>query len=681
MGHKMREKSTLFVIGIMISCSPLMNIVVTGNSLENPSISSVESPDWWKAGAGATELLFLQKRNIADLAKEMISSEPADAQQAMLKINIMMRAGMNNEAIKTLKLLKRLCPNLDNHQISCIYYAATDKYGAWNIARATVEIFADNISELCLYNRLEAHFENSGWDVNSIDSWFANMPADKTGFWIKEHLRYNAKHGREKELLRRLSDEVKTHADDPNAVIRFLDAVIYAHDAGKSDWDVSWISETCRPNKASSTSDIADRLKTLNHWLPAAKLYGLAMDIPLTDAEVDHMGMMCQIPLPKETLKMQFAANVRENLAQCLLKTGETQESQQLMEEAAKIREKYNLGSNMSLAGVVQAQSGARVIEAQIREKEEQSRDDPEYWLDRAFYYRGRKEPDEEEKAYKKALELARPTPTPRGKAQPNVRDRVIRDYTTFLKNAKRDEEAVLLLTKELRDVPANLSSVQVSANILARDFERLIDPNEEVYWKWLSNRQKWEHTEEGLLQRMLKNANNMKPEECFAHAEKLAKDNPSRSKTLGCIMKGMILFQRSIPLLRYAVEHTDDNEIWESAVFCLLESYLDSGDWKRAEAIFPQAASRLSAGKISEWYGRISIVAAKSGAKEDAIRIWKKVANINLCEWDVIRGLAKAGLKKELVEYYENIQKSLPDSEAPGKVFEILAERRYSGS
>ena len=62
----------------------------------------------------------------------------------MYKIDIYMRAGMNNEAIEMLRELKSLSPQLNDYQIGLIYYDACDAYEAWRVAKATVEIFAEN---------------------------------------------------------------------------------------------------------------------------------------------------------------------------------------------------------------------------------------------------------------------------------------------------------------------------------------------------------------------------------------------------------------------------------------------------------------------------------------------------------------------------------------------------------
>lgn len=674
-------KTALFIvfIGSTVICLFCTSAVSQESSGQPPRESSTKEPDWWNTARDVTDLLFVQKKSLVDLVRSMMDTKPQDAHEAMLKINIMMRAGMTKEAKVALEALKELRPKLDNYSVNRIYYTAVDKYRAWEIARSTVEIFADNISELTLENRLLEHFQESGWGVTNIDNWLANMPVGKNNFWIKERFRFSAKHGEEKQLLQQLTEDLKKEPNDVAKAIAFLDAILYARDYAKDYWDPSWIAEICKPTEATEARSLAERLKRTKKWPAAAKVYRLAIAVPLTNEEVNNLAMMCAAFVPEVKLRMGFAATVREELAECLLKMEEKQEAQSLMEEAAEIREKHNLSRNMFFAGIVQGESGARVIEKKIVSEEKEREDNPEYWLERADYYRGRKETNDEENAYKKALQLAKPafqTSLRRGHRRSNFRAQAISQYARFLKRERRKQDLVLLLNNELDVAPADSYSAQAAARMLAYDFEQLIDPSEEVYWTWLQNNPKWDHPEERFLWEMLQNVNAKELGLYFLRAEKLTEGkDPSRSKALGWIMSRMKFPHRSIPLLKYAIEHSEDKGERESVTCCLFESYLDCSDWKSSEAIFPEAVKCLTAREVPEWYGRIAVVAAKNGAKDEAMRIWQSVANINPGEWNIVRELSKAGLRERLKEYYKNLQKHLPDSDVPRKALRVLAK------
>jgi hypothetical protein len=134
-----------------------------------------------------------------------------------------------------------------------------------------------------------------------------------------------------------------------------------------------------------------------------------------------------------------------------------------------------------------------------------------------------------------------------------------------------------------------------------------------------------------------------------------------------------MRLALRSLALLEYAVEQAEEDELKSKASFALLESCLDTGHWERAEAIFPAARSQLTAGEVADWYGRIAAAAARSGAKADAMRIWTRAANLDLTSVSAVEQLLGAGLRDELISFYESLLQSIPQSEVPARMLARL--------
>ena len=141
--------------------------------------------------------------------------------------------------------------------------------------------------------------------------------------------------------------------------------------------------------------------------------------------------------------------------------------------------------------------------------------------------------------------------------------------------------------------------------------------------------------------------------------------------------MNRMHFPKRSISLLKYALGNGLDKELKKRAVFKLFESYLDTGDWKHAKKVFPDAAKRLTTLKeLSKWYSRVAVAAAKAGAKTDAMRIWSRVANLNPFQIDGMEYLIEAGLRKELKKFYRKMQKDMPSSEFPTKALMALEKK-----
>jgi tetratricopeptide (TPR) repeat protein len=358
---------------------------------------------------------------------------------------------------------------------------------------------------------------------------------------------------------------------------------------------------------------------------------------------------------------------------------GRNDEAQKWMVEAADIRAEHGFGLNALFAGQVQGASGQRVIEDRIEAEEDQREDDPEYWRQRAQYYRGRNEPDQEEKALRTGLALTEPRPRPErvSKGYADMRHWLLRDYAHFLKRMDRVPEAVALLRKEIEEAPADAMSAEGAANMLAFDLPKHIDPDDAVLWYWLSDRPKWEHTESRLLWRILERAAKGDLDAYFMHAEELAKQaHPTRAYTAGWIMNRMQHPKRSIPLLEYAIQNAQDNELTQRAAFALFESYLDTGDWKQAERIFADACKRLTPTEVPAWYCRIARTAARAGAKDDAMRIWKAAANINPSDLAPLHSLVAVGLRDELAAFYRDMATRLPTSETPARALKMLGDR-----
>jgi tetratricopeptide (TPR) repeat protein len=252
----------------------------------------------------------------------------------------------------------------------------------------------------------------------------------------------------------------------------------------------------------------------------------------------------------------------------------------------------------------------------------------------------------------------------------------LLSDYAHFLKRMDRTPEAVALLRKEIEQAPADTVSAEGAANMLAFDFPKHIDANDAVLWFWLADRPRWEHTETRLLWRILESVSPADPAPYFEHAEELARQaHPTRAYTVGWIMNRMQHPKRSIPMLEYAIQNAQDDELRQRAAFALFESYLDTGDWKQAERVFSEACKRLTPTEVPDWHCRIALTAARAGAKDDAMRIWKAAANVNPSDLASLHSLIAAGLRDELAAFYRDMATRLPASETPARALKILSE------
>lgn len=656
-----------------------------------------QAPDWGQAGRDLRSRLWESNTPIATLVQRVTTRPVSDGQAAMFNLSVFLHAGMEQEAVGAVQELKRVFPELDSYQAHTLYYEACDQAEAWGVARTVLELFADQVTDLTLENRLLKHWLDAGWTLEQIDAWFAARPAGVDSFWVKERLRFAQSQGRGEALLQGWADRVRTNPTATNAVV-FLDALLYARQGGGPP-DLSWLPNVVKPERALEAQALGERLQRLENWAPAVSCYRLAITIPLTEREVEERNRMRQVSIPEGQFRAQFAAGTREAMARCLLELGQTDAAQAMLVEAADIREQHGLSRNAFLAGTVQAASGQRTIERRIVEAESKSEDDPEYWRERAQYFRGRQEPVREEEALKQGLSLTKPElpPEHRGKGHQNPRSILLSDYAQFLARHGREGEAVALLRQELAEAPALAESSSRAAHWLAFDFGASVGSEDAVLWDWLANRPVWESTEQRLLWRMLESAakptwpaspsvspsrQGRIPEkvpdpqlaQALQRAESLAGTrNPSRTHTLGWIMNRLGFPQRSIPLLRTAVETAEDEESKQRATFTLFESFLDAGHWHAAEAVFPEAARQLGLRELPQWHSRLALLAAAAGGQADALRLWLRTANASPTTLRGLEQLAALGLRDDLIAFYRTMQKELPASHAPARALELL--------
>lgn len=674
-----------------------------------PGIIPADAQDrleWWQIDRQIGRKLIFGEKNLVQWAGEVAASEPENAEDALMKLNVCMRAALDDEACDAVRVLWQLGPEkIDSYQITSAYYAATDWLQAWDVALAIVENFAPRIHEIELSGRLFQHFRAADhpqrWSDDDLIAWLdariesvrrydaENKAREAEGHappammpdlwrvrpihhWTRLRLIHLASMGRAREELDRMAVLVRAHPTDVGIASDYLMALkeLRTHPRKPETGSLKWMADICRPALATDMARLASLLAGLEEYKLAEIYYLRTLDTDLTDEELPRLTMMTSVFLPQETHRLLFGVRIREELAKCLLQLGETGRSQELMVEAADIREKHKLPPNPYLAGMVQRESGARVIEGRIREEEETGKDEPEYWLKRADYYRGRSEAAEEENALRHGLALSPPAPQPLGKAPREMRARILSNLARMLIREERPGEAVNLLVAELKEVPVDAASSESAARLLAFDLRKFIDPDEPALWNWLARRDRWESTEERLLLCVLENTPLDARDPHFSRAEDLAMADgadPSRAATLGWILNRMGQEARSIPLLSHAVETAGSDPLRHRAAFTLFESYLGLKDWRSAESRFPMAQKRLTSKEAPEWLGRVAVIAAEKGSPEDAMRIFRNAANCNLRPGRLVADLSNHGLRDELRHFYDEVRAKLPSAKLDG--------------
>ncbi len=512
--------------------------------------------------------------------------------------------------------------------------------------------------------------------LDAIDNWIkARFPFNEE-YWWRLRMTFADEAGRRKQILADFAKQVKDKPED----VRRLKWFISATDDSSDKSDIHWICDTVQPKLAYRNYQVAEWLRTRH---PSEAIYYLkrAQIIPFTpqdEKEIkDFLLRYSAMPANLSTVPQvkQFSIWVRSMLAECYQKVGQSQEAQAILLQLSKGSggqvPTYALSQ---LAGQIQASTPTRPLEQQIKAAEVKNEDSIDYWRGRADYYRGRKEVEQERSAWLQALKLARSKQDHSAQFYLPI---IVSSYANFLRTNENAQAAVRFIWSEFD----SNSSVEFRTK-LVRDLEQsfetdrtsYLSPSDDRLWQLLKQINIWSYTEERILWRMARNAKAVERQQLWKRAEALALGNCSREFTLGWIMNRCQEAKRSIPLLQEACK-SNDKDLKQRAQFTLFESYLDVSDWRRAEEIWPVVSLRLTTEEKPDWLSHIAIAAARSGDKDNSLRLWRLKDSIDLSAINNLDEMIKYGMKDKLVNYYRELRKSKPKSTVPDQ-----ALRRLSG-
>jgi tetratricopeptide (TPR) repeat protein len=343
----------------------------------------------------------------------------------------------------------------------------------------------------------------------------------------------------------------------------------------------------------------------------------------------------------------------------------------------------------MGAAGQVQATSGARVIEGRIleAEKKPENQNTPEYWKSRGEYYRGRKEYEKALEAFNKVLSMTAVPKTvepPLGKGnggEGQMRYWALGDVSRCLQELGKNREAFALFHQDLAQWPPDHQLAGHIANSLASDFNRdgdhLVQPGDKVLWTWLTARTDWSYGAERLLRTMSENAEPGEKNAFWDRLQTLALKDPEHSAIAGWVMSNQGEKNRAILCLTSALKGLPAGEKRESAAATLFGLYRDDSDWKIAALVLPEAARRYTYAEFAERYSDLAECAARSGYPKEAIKFWTRARDYDRWSNGSLKDLLRAGMKKELIEYYQNLIKKEPDCLVAKEQLELVKADR----
>jgi hypothetical protein len=276
-----------------------------------------ERLDWWMIDNEVGNRLLTGEKNLVEWAGELAASEPESSREAVVKLDVCMRAALDDAACSAVRTLWRLGPEkADNYLLTSSYYAATDEFLAWDVARTIVETFAPRIHEIDLDNRLIKHFraeENkqrwsddefiawldarvesvrrydrehqAGEAGNALSAMFDRWRVRPIQHWTRLRLRHLAEIGRAGAELERMAADVRANPANAGIAADYLSALKeLPRQSGKPEHaPLDWMADICQPTRATDLAHIAALLVDLEQFKAAETFYLRAIETKLAD--------------------------------------------------------------------------------------------------------------------------------------------------------------------------------------------------------------------------------------------------------------------------------------------------------------------------------------------------------------------------------------------------------------
>jgi tetratricopeptide (TPR) repeat protein len=642
----------------------------------------------------------LLEKDVGEVANELARERPTTILPLLRQLNIFTRAGHRARVLQT---LNQLAEASDMPPIS----------HRWFIAQTIKEMIGrDDLAALRMYYERLMPFDTDGadalvrlWeiegDAKELDAWLAASVEQHSG-WFQFYIARRVQSGTINELLDALATDVKAHPEDMEHAFHYLKVNDLAGRPQNVAWLAgifeAWLQGTSAPRSAYEFYELGGRLPAELSQI-AAKAYERSLALPFTERDMQ---------LIREQVIIRFAVSPRvknwdkqlrfwtkRQLAETYQALKQPQAAQKLIEELVTMKGDSDimLEDVHQLAGAVQAQSGMRVVETKILRDEATERESAAYWMERAEYYKGRKEHDMAMDTYRRAF--AHLPLKPDDKASASARFLLLSSFTTFVRYAegdeKRDErraELKQVLRREFTmTAPETEYAYRVAKMIADNEFDfddlrdSLLVKNKNVLGRLLGARKEWTNDEEWLIEETVcrEAVSPERKADFWPQLEALAKSGAaSRSYYLAVALVDCKEARRAIPLLISYLRHIRASRaerakfMEEEAVNKLFAAYLGAGNWQAAEKLLFNREG-LTGKQLVEELSRVALAAAREEALDDALRLWSMTSNLDRRYLDELVPLSKTVAREPLREMYAQMKKKDPLSFVPDRALRIL--------
>lgn len=587
-------------------------------------------------------------------------------------------------------------------------------------------------TKLCLENA-------SDCDVYGFDIWLGQKVSENENSdyeyerWFGHRLQWRESFGLDKNEL--LNKFVNDFRNDPNNLVFALRYLGYFPKLQT----VEEIAEKFNSKQAYDyyalgnrminygwySSENADNIKIINKH--AIIFLNKSLEIPFNEEDSVLMyknTISAASYQPKKiNHKKQFQYWAKTKLAETYTKVGEANKAQPIAEELAKMdKSDIETGNTEFLAGMVQAASGARVVEKKILSERTKRENTADYWIERANYYRGRNELKLVFDAYLEGLK----TVSFDLKNEVSMQNRgsliwslasFASDFGKYAEDLKEDGadklsieqklkaeiwlETEKLLEKEFNGNKTNLShSYSLLREIKRNDFDdlfaKIINQNTEVvnsifrempsnnyYYSdlfndiWESEKITQAKKDEFLLQ-LFNIAQTSDLEKAVDLAEIINyRSDKFAVQLVPVLNRNLAKVEEKLKLKNLSFNEREELEDLKNDYLKLtFSNYLLAKDWQSAERFMSESFdwSKEYSYDRHESINRLAKTAAENSDYANAVRLWKMRSNLdqrNLKGLEILSLYYEIGL--ELVDFYEQMKVEEPYSPIPDMALKIL--------
>ena len=390
------------------------------------------------------ELCF-EKRSLVDWAAELLKKEPKTFREALVKIDILLRANLNDEAAKTAGQITKLLPDSKDSQksskakesIKRLAQACSQSYRAPEVSMTIVEMFPDQMDSNMrgTLSQIVYLLREKGWEEEKIDKWIVqlqkkatkdrNLMTDIPPYYVTNHyqmsnrwqIRHDERPGTlwiairlenrrdpasKAEFLEQLEEEAKKN---PTDILKIADCIwtwrqIPGH-LRSSLSDLDWIAETAKPKTSFEAGYLGKMLAEAQQWDTARKMLQKSMDLQEKPSN-EKTKRPPQMRLYMRTGSDEsFKSQIQRLIKQCDAQLGTSSNSQGPVRIPLSQNQLTSSSTACSTAlppmptppeapvapKLTEKQKQRQNAEMKLIEQEDSSKNDPRYWLRRGNFY------------------------------------------------------------------------------------------------------------------------------------------------------------------------------------------------------------------------------------------------------------------------------------------------------